>query len=179
VNRPSSSRIRSLRATALAGLVMLVAEYGFGIWVNLYASVPRADHAGMADGAAVAVVNGGLARAVANGPAMLSVHIVLGMVILLTAIFVLVRAVLVRRTLPIVLAAVGCAAVLVAAGGGTRFLGDGASGGSFVMALGAGLAILCYAVILFPMAAPADPSPPAEMPMGERSLPGRLPRREA
>lgn len=142
--------MRGLRASALAGLAMLVVEYGFGMWVNLYARLPPSDHGpALAGGAARAVVDGGLASVVVNGPAGLSAHVVLGLLIFLTAISVVVRAVLVRRALPIVLAAAGLASVLVSAGGGTRFLAHGSDNASLVMALGAGLAIACYAVILF------------------------------
>lgn len=139
---------------------MLVVEYGFGMWVNLYARLPRAGHAGLAGGAANVVV---------NGPA------VLGVIIFLAAISVVVRAALVRRALPIVLAAVGLAAVLVSAGGGSLFLGTGASNASFVMALGAGLAILCYAVILFAVARAERHGTDEPAARGGRALPSAVP----
>lgn len=149
-SRPARSRIRGLRASALAGLLIVVVEYGFGMWVNLYATVPPADRgAGLSGGAAKAVVDGGLATVVANGPAGLSAHVVLGLVLLVSAISVLVRAALVRRALPISLAAAGLAAVLVAAGAGARFVGQGSANASFVMALAAGAAIASYAILLF------------------------------
>lgn len=145
---------------------MLVVEYGFGMWVNLYARLPRAGHAGLAGGAANVVV---------NGPAGLSAHIVLGVIIFLAAISVVVRAALVRRALPIVLAAVGLAAVLVSAGGGSLFLGTGASNASFVMALGAGLAIVCYAVILFAVARAERHRTDEPAARGGRALPSAVP----
>lgn len=37
-------KVRALRITALAGLVMLLLEYGLGIWTSLYAHLPASDH---------------------------------------------------------------------------------------------------------------------------------------
>ncbi|HZD65308.1 MAG TPA: hypothetical protein VE152_04345 [Acidimicrobiales bacterium] len=150
MTNPNRSRTGTLRAASLAGLMMLVVEDGLGMWVNLYARVPPADHgAGLGSGVAKAVVNGGLVTVIANGPVGLSVHVVVGLILLLTAIFVVVRAAFARRALLVSTAAVGLAAMLVAAGGGARFVGQGNPNASLVMALGTGLAILCYAVILF------------------------------
>ena len=39
-----AGKIRGLRITALAGLVMLLLEYGLGVWTNLYAHLPASDH---------------------------------------------------------------------------------------------------------------------------------------
>lgn len=46
-----ASRVRGLRIASLAAVVMLLIEYGSGIWVNLYGQLPAADHgAGVATG---------------------------------------------------------------------------------------------------------------------------------
>jgi hypothetical protein len=49
----------TIRRASLAVLAILVLEYGIGVYVSLYATVPRADHgAGLATAIAVAAATG-------------------------------------------------------------------------------------------------------------------------
>ena len=83
---PGGSAIRGgrgLRINSISAAVMLLIEYGLGIWVNLYAEIPASDH-GKGTFAA-------FGAAVAAGPAGLAVHAVLGTLLILTAIAVIVR----------------------------------------------------------------------------------------
>jgi hypothetical protein len=57
------------RRGSLAVLVLVVVEYGIGMYVNLYVTIPRADH------------GHGLRSVIANGPAMLSIHAVIGLLL--------------------------------------------------------------------------------------------------
>jgi hypothetical protein len=82
------AKVRGLRNNVLAGLLMLVLEYGLGIWTNLYANLPASDH-GKATFAA-------FAGAVAHGPIGLTLHALLGTLLIVTAISVVVRAALIR-----------------------------------------------------------------------------------
>src|SRR3954468_5224851 len=75
----------TIRRASLAVLAILVLEYGIGVYVSLYATVPRADH------------GAGLATAIARGPAALSTHAVLGLLLGLGTIAVLVQAIRTRR----------------------------------------------------------------------------------
>jgi hypothetical protein len=58
-----------IRDASLAVLAILVLEYGIGIYVSLYSTVPRTDR-----GASIAT-------AIAHGPAALSTHAVLGLLL--------------------------------------------------------------------------------------------------
>lgn len=136
-----ASRVRGLRITALAALVMLLFEYGLGIWTNLYAHLPASDH-----GKATFAAFGG---AVAHGPVGLALHALLGTLLIITAVFVVIRAALVHQSAPIALAAVGLLAILAAWSSGTKFVSDAANGASFGMAVATAVAILAYATILF------------------------------
>jgi hypothetical protein len=136
-----SKRVRGLRANSFAAIVILLIEYGLGIWVNLYAHLPRADH-----GADVA---GGFGRAVADGPVGLSIHALVGVILVVSATTAVVRSILIRRIALVVVAALGLVAVLVAGLGGARFVGQGTDASSMTMAIGAGVAIGAYAFILF------------------------------
>jgi hypothetical protein len=138
--RSTTAAARGLRPNAFAAVVMLLVQYGLGIWVNLYANIPASDH-GKGTFAA-------FGAAVADGPVALALHALLGTLLLVTAIALVVRAVLARTAATIVISAIALLAVIAAWLSGARFVGDAASGESFGMALGAGVALLGYVIIL-------------------------------
>jgi hypothetical protein len=131
------ARLTQLRRASMAVLALLVVEYGLGMYVNLYVTVPRADH------------GGSLASAVANGPAMLSVHAVIGLLLGIGAVGVLVQAALSRRAAVIACSAAGLFAVAVAAVAGASFTSSGATADSLAMSVLTGVALLCYAANLY------------------------------
>jgi hypothetical protein len=132
---------RGLRPSYFAALVLLLVEYGLGIWVNLYATIPASDQ-----GKGVFAAFG---AAVAHGPVALALHALLGTLILVTAISVVVRAALARRVAATIIGAIALLAVIAAWVSGARFTGNQADGASFGMAMAAAVALLCYAIILF------------------------------
>ena len=141
VGNNMAGKLRRLRTNALAGLVMLLLEYGLGVWTNLYAHLPASDH-----GKATFAAFGG---AVAHGPVGLALHAVLGTLLIVTAVSVVVRAALVRQAALIVIGCLALLAILSAWFSGTKFVSDAANGASFGMALATGVAFLGYATILF------------------------------
>ena len=108
---------------------------------DLYAQIPARDH-----GEGVFAAFG---AAVAHGPVALAVHAILGTLLLVTAIALIVRAVLARKTATIVIGAIAFLAMAAAWLSGSRFVGDTADGASFGMAIATGVALLGYVVILF------------------------------
>ena len=136
-----AGRVRGLRANSLAALVMLLVEYGLGMWTNLYAKLPAADQ-----GKGTFVAFG---DAVAHGPVGLALHALLGTLLIVTAASVVVRAALIRHAPLIVVGCVALLAILAAWLSGAKFVGDAANGASFGMALATGVAIVGYAAILF------------------------------
>ncbi len=138
--RPSpaatAARAATLRRASLAVLVLLVAEYGIGMYVNLYVAVPRADH------------GGGLGQAVSNGPTVLSLHAVIGLLLGLGALGVLVRAAMIRHWPVIALSAAGLFAMAFAAVTGTSFTSTGDAADSMAMSVMTGVALVCYAANL-------------------------------
>ena len=141
VDAKSAKTVRGLRANSLAALVMLLLEYGLGIWVNLYGQLPASDN-----GASLPAAFG---RAVAGGPVGLSIHAVLGVVLILSAVSAVVRSFQARRPVLIGAALAGLAAVIIAALSGARFVGHGTDATSMSMAIAAGVAIGAYALMLF------------------------------
>lgn len=139
--RSQASRLTALRGASMGASVMLIVQYGLGAWVNLYVSVPAADQ-----GAGFATAIG---RALANGPAALAVHAALGLLLVVTGISALVRAILARHRAVIVTSAIGLVAIIGAGSSGAAFVGNGKDGASFAMALLTALAMLSYLVSLF------------------------------
>ncbi len=111
---------------------MLVVQYGLGIVLNLYVAVPSSDH------------HAGIVEEIASGPLALTVHALLGLVLIGAAIVLLARAVAVRDRLIAVLAAVGLCAIGGAFAAGEIFVRNGQQGASFSMAILTGVALLCY-----------------------------------
>jgi len=136
----AATRVRGLRANSFAAVVILVVEYGLGIWVNLYGQLPASDR-----GASIAT---GFARAIYQGPVGLSVHALLGVILIVSALTALVRAVLVRRPALVGATAVGLVTVVMAALSGASFVGDGSNSSSMGMAVAGGVAVAAYALVL-------------------------------
>jgi len=137
----ATSRARALRIDSLVAVVILLIEYGLGLWVNLYATLPAADRG--------ASVPAGFARAVSHGPAGLTIHALLGVILLAGSIAAVVRAARAASPSMIALAVVGLLAIISAAANGSRFIGDQADGASLAMGISAAVAILCYVIIMF------------------------------
>ncbi len=133
--------LAALRTAAFPALVMLVLELALGMAVNLFVTIPVADH-GLAVGAAVGA-------AVGQGPAVLAAHAVLGLLLLLSAAVFLVRAVLARQTIAVVAGVVGLLAMLAAAGSGAGFVASGQDAASMSMAIATAVAVLAYGLVLF------------------------------
>ena len=133
---PSRHRRRpgqaGLRRISVAALIMLVVQYGLGIFLNLYVSIPASD------------AHAGFFREIATAPLALTVHALLGLGLIGTAILLVARAVGTRDRLLAVLATVGLTAIGGAFGTGEIFVKNGQSSASLAMAVLTGVALLCY-----------------------------------
>jgi hypothetical protein len=121
-----------LRRVCLATLIMLVVQYGLGIFLNLYVAVPASD------------AHAGIFTEIATAPLALTVHALLGLALIGTAILLVVRAVAVGDRLLAVLASAGLTAIGGAFGAGEIFVRNGMPGASLAMAVLTGVALLCY-----------------------------------
>jgi hypothetical protein len=137
-----AQRLSGLRRASLGALVMLVVQFGLGISVNLYTSLPAKGSAG---------------DAFSNGP-VLALHVVVGLLLIVAAIGLLVRAIIARHGPVIAAAVVGLLAIATAATQGFSFVSDGTNAASLAMALATGVAMLCYAIALYLVRTPAQRS---------------------
>lgn len=134
---PASTALARLRRGNLAVLVLLIIESVIGSYVSIYVDVPGADH------------GGSIGSAISNGPAWLSVHAVLGLLLGLGALGALTQAIMIRRWDLITLSAVGLLAMAFASVAGTGFTSTGDDSASMAMATLTGVAMLCYALNLY------------------------------
>ena len=135
------SRVSGLRANALAAVVMMLIQYSLGISVNLYSTLPASDHGKS--------LLSGFAAAVGKGPALLTLHALLGTLLLITALAALVRSLRVGATPLTALTAIALLAIVVAWLSGSAFVGNEKNGASLAMALATAVAILCYTLVVF------------------------------
>ena len=129
-SRPSARDLARLRGQTFGLLVMLIVQFAIGVVVNLYVTVPAADKGGFF---------GALGKAFSNGPAALASHAGLGLLIVLAALALIVRAIIIRHTPTIVLSVLGLLSIVAAAANGDpvrfrrrlgqRLAGDGARRG--------------------------------------------------
>jgi heme A synthase len=132
-------RDRGLRQATFAAALLLLLQYGLGMWVNLFARLPASDQ-GKGTFAA-------FGAAVAHGPVALTLHALIGTLLVASAIALVIRAALARKTAATVLSSVGLLAIIAAWVNGAKFVGTGSNGPSYGMAIAA--ALLCYLTILF------------------------------
>lgn len=128
--------LAGLRRVSVAALIMLIVQYGLGVILNLYIAVPASD------------AHAGLMQEIASGPLMLTLHALLGLALIGTAIMLLARAVAATDRPLAMLAAGGLTAIGGAFACGEIFVRNAQQGASLAMALLTGVALLCYVGVL-------------------------------
>ena len=135
----TASRQVGLRQASLAILILLIAQFGLGMGVNLYVTLPTAGHPGHGS-----FFSNGL---------LLALHATLGLLLLLSAIFVLVRAIRARNAAVMVTSVAGLVAILGAVFFGSMFIDKLTDGYSLGMAISFAAALACYAIGLYALTA--------------------------
>jgi hypothetical protein len=128
---PPAGRLAALRGNCMGAAVLLIIQFGLGVGVNLYVTLPR--HKSF--------------FATVFGSATLAGHAIVALVLLGAAIGALVRAVRARKA--IVFTATGLAAVLAAGFAGATFAGNQTNAASLAMALATAAAMFCYLAAVF------------------------------
>ena len=128
---PATTRLAALRGNCMGAAVLLIVQFGLGIGVNLYVTLPSNKSF--------------FATVFSSG--VVAAHAIVALALLGAAISALVRAIGVRRGVAFTLA--GLAAILVAAGAGVSFAGNQSNGASLTMALATAVAMFCYLAAIF------------------------------
>jgi hypothetical protein len=124
-------RLAELRGNCMGAAVLLIIQFGIGIGVNLYVTVP--EHKPF--------------LSAVFGSAVLATHAIVAIVLLGAAIGAVVRAI--RARTAIVLNSAGLAAIAVAGIAGSSFVGNGSNGASLAMALATAVGMFCYLAAVF------------------------------
>jgi hypothetical protein len=162
-----------MRVICLTALIALVVEFGIGMVLNLYKTIPSPGaHAGYEPEAG-------------TGPVTLTVHTSLGVVLICAAIALLMRARSEGNRTLIRLAATGLIAMLGAFAAGEIFVRDGQMGASLCMAVLTAVALVSYIAVLnlvrvvprqpAPLREPASRQPAPPRPPDLTMLPGQRP----
>src|SRR5579864_7584460 len=120
-----------IRMASFGALTMLVIQFVLGTAYSLYGTAP-------ASGKSVGMFSSPL----------LAIHVIMGILIVIAAIMLVVRAVQARHRPSIATTVVGLLVILGAFGAGSSFTQDGNNGASLGMALLTAVAMLCYAANL-------------------------------
>ena len=137
----------SLRWQLLTAIVLVLAQGGFGIAVNLYVTVPT-NHPGARPSNYLTGSFHSLAWAMAHGPATLAVHALLGLFLVVVVVLAAVYALRSGRRAVGGWSLVGGLCVIGAGFNGASFLDFGHTISSLIMALLALAAVGCYATAL-------------------------------
>jgi len=127
----SASRLAALRGNCMGAAVLLIIQFGLGMGVNLYVTLPG--HKSF--------------LSEVFGSAVLAAHALVALALLGAAIAALVRAIRARKA--IVFTSAGLAAILVAGIAGASFVGNASNGASLSMALATAVAMFCYLAAVF------------------------------
>jgi heme A synthase len=120
-----------IRMASFGALTQLVIQFVLGTAYSLYGTAPTSSKSvGMF-----------------SSP-LLAVHVIWGILLVITAIMLVVRAVQAQHTPSIVTTVIGLLVILGAFGAGSSFARDGSNGASLGMALLTAVAMLCYALNL-------------------------------
>ena len=120
-----------IRMASFGALTMLVIQFVLGTAYSLYGTAPTSSKSvGMF-----------------SSP-LLAIHVILGILLVIAAIMLVVRAIQARHTPSIATTVVGLLVILGAFGAGSSFAQNGSNGASLGMALLAAVAMLCYAANL-------------------------------
>jgi hypothetical protein len=120
-----------VRMASFGALTMLVIQFVLGAAYSLYGTAPTSTKSiGMF-----------------SSP-LLDVHVIMGILLIISAIMLVVRSVQARLTPVIATSVVGLLAILGAFGAGSAYIKAGDNGPSLGMAIATAIAMLCYAATL-------------------------------
>jgi hypothetical protein len=139
--RPQADKLTRLLGASIGLVAMLVIQFILGMIYNLYGTAPTSKKS----------------IGLFSSPTM-ALHVILGLLLFVAAVFHLVRAIGTRRALVIWLSAVGLVSIIGAGFAGLGFAGSGAASASLGMSLAFALALGCYVALLVVLAPGPGPA---------------------
>ena len=142
--RTQADKLARVRGASIGVVAMLVIQFILGIIYNLYGTAPTAKKS----------------VGLFSSPD-LALHVILGILLFVTAVFLLIRAIGTRHGPSIWLSAIGLVFIVGAGFSGLGFAGNGAAGASLGMSIGFAIALGCYVAMLVVLAPPTRATAPA------------------
>ena len=127
-----------IRMASFGALTMLVIQFVLGTAYGLYGTAPTS----------------GKSVGLFSSP-LLAIHVIMGILIIIAAVMLVVRAVQARHRPTVATTVVGLLVILGAFGAGSSFAQNGSNGASLGMAVLTAVAMLCYAANLVILGKPA------------------------
>lgn len=121
-----------LRRICVVALIGLVIQFALGMILNLYIVVPASD------------AHASWLQEIKTAPAFLTVHVIVGILLLATAGLLLFRAIALRDMMLLAPTVAGLVALLGAFAAGEVFARNGSSSASLSMAILTAVALACY-----------------------------------
>ncbi|MGH2444034.1 MAG: hypothetical protein ACRDFX_12840 [Chloroflexota bacterium] len=146
------------RGNVLGMLSLLIIQFVLGMAVNLFITITR-NHPGTNSADFFAAVFQSVVWAVSQGPIVLILHAILGLLLFINSIFILISAYRLPSTAVRVLAVLGTLGIIAAGINGASFLSYNQDANSFVMSITFALAAVVYTQILYMMPALAPDAP--------------------
>jgi heme A synthase len=133
----SAEAANRIRMASFGALTMLVLQFVLGTAYSLYGTAPTSSKS----------------VGLFSSP-LIALHVILGILLVIAAITLVVRAVQARHRPTIATTSAGLLVILGAFGAGSSFAQDGSDGASLAMALLTAVAMLCYAANLVVLGKP-------------------------
>jgi heme A synthase len=130
-----------IRMASFGALTQLVIQFVLGTAYSLYGTAPTSSKS----------------VGIFSSP-LLAIHVIMGILLIIAAIMLVVRAIQARHAPSIATTVAGLLVILGASGAGSSFAQDGSNGASLGMALLTAVAMLCYAANLVILGKPAASS---------------------
>ncbi len=142
------SRMQRVRRTLLAILFLLILQFLLGMGLNLFTTItrhhPGANPRGYFSGSVQSVV-----WAMTQGPVLLILHVILGLLLFLISIAVLIDAFRLPGWTRRLLAGLGTVGIMGAGFNGASFLDFNLDLSSFIMSIGFALTTIAYLCLLY------------------------------
>jgi hypothetical protein len=135
-----------LLITCLAATIMLLLQIALGYGVAALDDLPATDR--------ISGILAAIGRSFTDGPVALWAHAGLGLILIITGVSVIVRAILARRFTIVLLGAIGLCAILASNVTGARFVDTGEARESYVMAIASLVSLVSYVVCLVALRPP-------------------------
>jgi hypothetical protein len=142
------SKSERFRLQAFGAVVLICVQSGFGIFVNLFVSIPKV-HEGSKPSNYFSGSSRSVAWAMQHGAVALVIHTILGFLLALMVIGVVARALSLKRRWVTTWSVLGALLTIGAGFNGLSFLDYNENVSSFVMTVLALAALLCFAILVY------------------------------